>query len=86
MKRVLIEPADYRNVNLAVDRVFDCFPLPMTGKKVLIKPNVLRASEANEGIVTPPGRSGSRRAKSAAHGSGRDRGGGQSGPFQLRRQ
>ena len=54
MKRVLIEPADYGNVNRAVDRAFDCFPLAITGKKVLIKPNVLRASEAHEGIVTHP--------------------------------
>jgi uncharacterized protein (DUF362 family)/NAD-dependent dihydropyrimidine dehydrogenase PreA subunit len=54
MKRVLIEPADYGNVNRAVDRAFDCFSLPIAGKKVLIKPNVLRASEAREGIVTHP--------------------------------
>lgn len=54
MNRVMIEPADYENVARAIDRVFDGFPLPMAGRKVLIKPNVLRASEAREGIVTHP--------------------------------
>ena len=54
MNRVLIEPADYGNVGLAIDRAFDCFPLPLAGRKILIKPNVLRASEAREGIVTHP--------------------------------
>ena len=38
----------------AVDRAFELFPLEFRAKKVLIKPNVLRASEAGEGIVTHP--------------------------------
>jgi uncharacterized protein (DUF362 family)/NAD-dependent dihydropyrimidine dehydrogenase PreA subunit len=54
MNRVLIEPAGYDRVQPAVDRVFECFPLPLEGRKVVIKPNVLRASEAGEGIVTHP--------------------------------
>lgn len=54
MSRVLIVPADYDGVVAAVDRVFDAFPLDLRGKRVLIKPNVLRASEAREGIVTHP--------------------------------
>jgi uncharacterized protein (DUF362 family)/Pyruvate/2-oxoacid:ferredoxin oxidoreductase delta subunit len=54
MNSVLIEPADYDRVRPAVDRAFECFHLPLAGKKVLIKPNVLRASEAREGIVTHP--------------------------------
>ena len=33
---------------------FDLFPRDLKDKKVLIKPNVLRASEAGEGIVTHP--------------------------------
>jgi uncharacterized protein (DUF362 family)/NAD-dependent dihydropyrimidine dehydrogenase PreA subunit len=37
-----------------VDRAFDLFPVQVGGRKVLIKPNVLRASEAQEGIVTHP--------------------------------
>jgi uncharacterized protein (DUF362 family)/NAD-dependent dihydropyrimidine dehydrogenase PreA subunit len=54
MHRVMIEPADYDHIGPAVDRIFECFPLVLTGRKILIKPNVLRASEAREGIVTHP--------------------------------
>jgi uncharacterized protein (DUF362 family)/Pyruvate/2-oxoacid:ferredoxin oxidoreductase delta subunit len=54
MSRVLICPATYENVRQAVDRVFETFPLDLQGKSVLIKPNVLRSSEKNEGIVTHP--------------------------------
>ncbi|MGD9332082.1 MAG: DUF362 domain-containing protein [Desulfobacterales bacterium] len=54
MHKVLITPADYDRMHPAVDRVLECFPQHLRGKKVLIKPNVLRASEAREGIVTHP--------------------------------
>lgn len=54
MFKVMIHPADYDNVRNAVDSAFEHFPTQVTGKKVLIKPNVLRSSEAEEGIVTHP--------------------------------
>lgn len=54
MSTVMIQPAGYENVSAAVDRAFEIFPLDLKNKKVLIKPNVLRASEANEAIVTHP--------------------------------
>lgn len=54
MFKVMIHPADYDNVRNAVDSAFEHFPTRVTGKKVLIKPNVLRSSEAEEGIVTHP--------------------------------
>jgi uncharacterized protein (DUF362 family)/Pyruvate/2-oxoacid:ferredoxin oxidoreductase delta subunit len=54
MTKVMIHPATYASVRLAVDRAFELFPLEFQGKGVLIKPNVLRASEAKEGIVTHP--------------------------------
>lgn len=54
MATVLMQPASYERVQGAVDRVFEIFPLPLEGKKVLIKPNVLRVSEPHEGIVTHP--------------------------------
>ena len=54
MQTVMIHPANYDNVRKAVDRAFELFPLAFSGKRVLIKPNVLRASEAKEGIVTNP--------------------------------
>jgi uncharacterized protein (DUF362 family)/Pyruvate/2-oxoacid:ferredoxin oxidoreductase delta subunit len=54
MSKVMIHPASYETVRPAVDRAFAIFPLELEGKKVLIKPNVLRSSEAQEGIVTHP--------------------------------
>jgi len=54
MAKVMIQPASYETIREAVDRAFDLFPLDIRGRKVLIKPNVLRASEAKEGIVTHP--------------------------------
>jgi uncharacterized protein (DUF362 family)/Pyruvate/2-oxoacid:ferredoxin oxidoreductase delta subunit len=54
MSKVMIHPASYQNVRQAVDRAFEIFHITITGKKVLIKPNVLRSSEAKEGIVTNP--------------------------------
>src|SRR5664280_2670868 len=54
MSKVMIHPASYENVRQAVDRAFELFPMTISGKKVLIKPNVLRCSEAKEGIVTNP--------------------------------
>ena len=54
MSKVMIHPAVYENMTEAVDRAFDLFPLALRGKTVLIKPNVLRATEAKEGVVTHP--------------------------------
>jgi uncharacterized protein (DUF362 family)/Pyruvate/2-oxoacid:ferredoxin oxidoreductase delta subunit len=54
MSKVMVHPATYESVREAVDLAFQLFPLQLRGKKVLIKPNVLRASEATEGIVTHP--------------------------------
>jgi uncharacterized protein (DUF362 family)/Pyruvate/2-oxoacid:ferredoxin oxidoreductase delta subunit len=54
MSKVMIHPATYENVRQAVDRAFEIFPLNLQGKTVLIKPNVLRSSEAKEGVVTNP--------------------------------
>ncbi len=54
MSKVLIHPATYEKVRQAVDRAFEVFPLALQGKKVLIKPNVLRAATAAEGITTHP--------------------------------
>ncbi len=54
MHNVMIHPATYENVRAAVTRAFELFPLQLEGKRVLIKPNVLRASKADEAIVTHP--------------------------------
>jgi uncharacterized protein (DUF362 family) len=54
MSKVLIHPATYDNVHEAIDRVFELFPMRVKGKEILLKPNVLRASSAQESIVTHP--------------------------------
>ncbi|MBN1102862.1 MAG: DUF362 domain-containing protein [Deltaproteobacteria bacterium] len=54
MPKVMIHPATYDNVRQSIDLAFELFPLGLKGKKILVKPNVLRASEAGEGIVTHP--------------------------------
>jgi uncharacterized protein (DUF362 family)/Pyruvate/2-oxoacid:ferredoxin oxidoreductase delta subunit len=54
MSKVMIHPATYESVHPAVDHAFELFPMKFQGKKIFIKPNLLRASEAKEGIVTNP--------------------------------
>lgn len=54
MHCVMIRPATYDVCRDAVDRAFEIFPLAVKGKKVLIKPNVLRSSTMDEHIVTHP--------------------------------
>jgi uncharacterized protein (DUF362 family)/NAD-dependent dihydropyrimidine dehydrogenase PreA subunit len=54
MSKVMIHAASYQNARQAVDRAFELFPLELKGKKILIKPNVLRAGKAEEGITTHP--------------------------------
>ncbi len=54
MQRVMIETADYQNCLTAVKRAFDLFSLKIAGKKVLVKPNVLRSATPEESITTHP--------------------------------
>ena len=54
MHKVKIIDADYEHCRQAIDEVFKTFPMDVSGKKVMIKPNALRASEADQGIVTHP--------------------------------
>lgn len=54
MHQVMIHPATYADCRIAVDRAFELFPQNIAGKKVVIKPNVLRTSKAEEHIVTNP--------------------------------
>ena len=54
MHQVMIHAATYENCRKAVDRAFELFPQDIAGKKVMIKPNVLRTSKAEEHIVTNP--------------------------------
>lgn len=54
MHRVMIHSGTYNDCRIAVNRAFELFPQEIAGKKVVIKPNVLRTSEASEHIVTNP--------------------------------
>lgn len=54
MHRVLIHPATYDSCREAVDKAFELFPREIAGRKIAIKPNVLRTSRADEHIVTHP--------------------------------
>lgn len=54
MSKVMIHPATYETVSQAVQCAFETFPMELRGKKVLLKPNVLRSSDVKEGIVTHP--------------------------------
>jgi len=52
--KVRIQPAAYKTIRPVIGRVFETFPVDVRGKRILVKPNVLRASEAEDGIVTHP--------------------------------
>ena len=54
MSKAMIHPATYEDLGGAVDRAFELFPLDLEGKKVLIKPNVLRDADPKEGVTTHP--------------------------------
>lgn len=54
MHKVLILPADYQDCQDAVEKIFQAFPLAIEGKRVLIKPNVLRPARPEEAVTTHP--------------------------------
>jgi uncharacterized protein (DUF362 family)/NAD-dependent dihydropyrimidine dehydrogenase PreA subunit len=54
MSKVMVHPASYENCQEAVDRAFELFSVDVEGKKVLVKPNVLRLTKPEEGIITHP--------------------------------
>ena len=54
MSSVLIHPASYDDIGRAVDRALSLFSPDLAGKKVLIKPNVLRSAAPADGITTHP--------------------------------
>ena len=54
MSKVLIHPATYENVHLAVDRAFELSALLVKRKKVMILQNVLRRHTDADTISTKP--------------------------------
>ena len=51
---VMLRQATYATCRTAVDSAFKCFPLRLTDKKVLIKPNALRRAAPEEAVTTHP--------------------------------
>ncbi|MCL2123502.1 MAG: DUF362 domain-containing protein [Desulfovibrionaceae bacterium] len=51
---VMLRPAVYAACREAVDSAFELFPLRLAGKKILIKPNVLRRAAPEEAVTTHP--------------------------------
>ncbi len=51
---VMIRSAQYDNCQAVVDEIFARFDPPLAGKKVVLKPNVLRGSKPHEGVTTHP--------------------------------
>lgn len=54
MSTVAILEANYEDCHKAVEKVFALLPLDLEGKKVFIKPNVLRSAAPEEGVTTHP--------------------------------
>jgi len=54
MHKVMIQAADYQDCQDAVEKIFQTFALEIEGKKVLIKPNVLRPARPEEAVTTHP--------------------------------
>ena len=54
MNRIVIRKAEYTDLEKVIDEIFHKFPLDIENRKVLIKPNVLRASMPEEAITTHP--------------------------------
>ena len=54
MHRVMLHQASYEDCRRAIDSAFELFPIDVKGRKVLVKPNALRAAEPEQGISTHP--------------------------------
>ncbi len=54
MHKVLIQPATYQDCRPAVEAALAGFPQQVRGRKILVKPNVLRGGVPEEAITTHP--------------------------------
>lgn len=54
MTKVMIQRADYDHCFQAVDQAFSMFPVIVRNKKILVKPNTLRAAASQAYITTHP--------------------------------
>ncbi|MDH4267622.1 MAG: DUF362 domain-containing protein, partial [Deltaproteobacteria bacterium] len=51
---MLVVDTDYSQMGKVVEKIFQAFPFPFEGKKVLIKPNILGPYPPEKGITTHP--------------------------------
>ena len=54
MSKVIIRKAAYNNLSQTIREVFEIFPIDLQGKKVFIKPNLVRSSAPEEAATTHP--------------------------------
>ena len=54
MAQVLVCKADYENIEPVVRNILEVFPLDVSGKRVLLKPNAVGAATPEDGITTHP--------------------------------
>src|SRR3989304_2571932 len=54
MSRVLIAQASYRDCRGAIEEALSAFPLPIRGRRVLVKVNAMSDSEPEAGVITHP--------------------------------
>ncbi len=52
--RILILDGDYVDLEGIGEEIFSSFPLPLQGKKILLKPNILGPYPPEKGITTHP--------------------------------
>jgi uncharacterized protein (DUF362 family)/Pyruvate/2-oxoacid:ferredoxin oxidoreductase delta subunit len=50
----MIHPAEYDDCRPAIEKAFKLFPLDVTGKTVMVKPNALRGNAPEEAVTTHP--------------------------------
>lgn len=54
VSRILILDSDYADLDGIAEKIFAHFPLPLHGKKILLKPNILGPYPPEKGITTHP--------------------------------
>jgi uncharacterized protein (DUF362 family)/Pyruvate/2-oxoacid:ferredoxin oxidoreductase delta subunit len=54
MSKVIIRKATYDNLSQIIREIFEIFPMNLQGKKVFIKPNLVRSSAPEEAVTTHP--------------------------------
>ena len=54
MPNVMVQEATYENLSRIIREIFERFPMDLQGKKVFIKPNLVRSSAPEKAVTTHP--------------------------------